>query len=101
MPLTYAESRALRRRLDAAIMEVEERFVRDTVITSPTGVPLGGPDPRAVNAELLLAVARYLARRGLDLISADVFERRIAALETELEAVTAAAPIVQALAAKP
>jgi hypothetical protein len=85
MPLTNAESVTLRKALDGAVDEAQRLFLATTVIVDPTnGTPLGGPDPRAVDAEVLLWLARRLARSGLDLVGAAAFEAKIAELEGAL-----------------
>lgn len=102
MPLTFAEGQTLRRLVEQALDRARDNFIAQTVIRSTTtGAPLGGPDPRAVDAEVHLILARYLARRGLDLVHSDVFAK-LGQLEAELaetadEAETSA--IVQRLVA--
>lgn len=82
--LTNSESIDLRKRVEHALDGAVAEFLRSTVIRDGNGVPLGGPDPRAVDVELRLYLARRLAREGLDLTGAAAFEAKIAQLEAEL-----------------
>jgi hypothetical protein len=85
MPLTFAESQFLQKEIDHAIANVQALFLQTMVVRSDRGIPLGGPDPRAVEAEVLLALARRIARAGLDLTGAAAFEAKIASLEAQLQ----------------
>ncbi len=64
--------------------DAEEAFLQLAVIRDRRGVPIAGPDPRAIAAETSLVLARLLARRGFDMTGATAFEAKIKRLETEL-----------------
>lgn len=91
MPLTFRESQDLRQRLDNAISDVVGAFIARSVVKTPAGVPIHGPDPRSVSAETVLHLARYLMRQDMDLVDAAAFEDKIARLEAELTGAYAAA----------
>lgn len=84
VPLTFAESQTLRHAVEAAIANARDTFVSATVIRDANGVPLGGPDPRSVDAELAVVLARLTVRFDVDLVSVTAYERKLAALEAEL-----------------
>lgn len=83
-PLTYAESTDLTARIEHAIAGAQSAFIDARVTRDRRGTPIGGPDPRAVRAETVFILARVLARAGLDLVDAKVFEEKLCRLETEL-----------------
>lgn len=84
LPLTYAEGADLRSRIEHAISGAMSAFLDANVVRDTRGTPIGGPDPRAVQAETVLVLARWLARAGLDLVDARVFEEKLRRLEAEL-----------------
>jgi len=85
LPLTYAESVDLRRRIEHAVDGAQAAFIAAHVTCDARGTPTSGPDPRAVFAETVFTLARMLARAGLDLTDARVPEAHLARLEAELE----------------
>ncbi len=87
LPLDYAQSKELRRRLAAAIEAVISGFIVDNVLRNADGVPVSGPDPRVVSREVGMALARIASEHDLNVFDTKLFDERmarLAALEAEL-----------------
>jgi hypothetical protein len=84
VPLTVKEGTDLRDRLEQALATAQDAFIAANVRCDDQGTPFGGPDPRAVHAEALFVLARYLARAGLDLVGAAAFEEKLKYMEAEV-----------------
>lgn len=62
--LTQAEIQALRERIERAIAESLDDFVRSTVIRDSQGLAVSGPDPKAVTTEMMFILLRIAARHS-------------------------------------
>lgn len=101
--LTYAESVDLRKRVENAIADARDAFINCHVARDMKGTPIGGPDPRAADAEMVMIIARWLVRQDLDIASVAAFEAKIARLEAEVARLTgvASAPVAAVLPPPP
>lgn len=83
--LTYAESVDLRKRLERAIEDARDSFINTHVVRDMKGTALSGPDPRTVDAEIAMILARMLGRLDLDVVGVAAWEAKLARLEAEVD----------------
>jgi hypothetical protein len=83
--LTYAESTDLRKRIERAIVDARDGFINTHLVRDAKGTPTNGPDPRTVDAEVALILARILGRLDLDVTGVAAWEAKLARLEAEVD----------------